>query len=296
MAETANETNQPKGLIWIASYPKSGNTWTRNFLHNLFDVIEDRDSSSHDINRLNQFSTWELNPAYYEELLGKPVADMTRQDVASVRHAVQEQIAERASGVAFVKTHHAMVMDQGRPAINFNVTAGAIYIVRNPLDVAISFSHHMNVDIDTAIVKMAADGLETAMTEKSVYEIYGSWRQHVESWTRKPHRTIYVMRYEDMLADPVKVFGGLARHLRIAPTGVQLEQAIELSSFENLREQEETEGFREKPEHAEKFFRKGTSGQWLNDLTENQIRQIISDHRTQMQRFGYVPKEFGDTG
>lgn len=292
MAETANERGQPKGLIWLASYPKSGNTWTRNFLHNLFDIMEGRDGSGHDINALNQFSTWELNPSYYEELLGKPVMKMSRQEVASVRHTVQAQIAERASGVAFVKTHHALVMDRGRPAINFDVTSGAIYIVRNPLDVAISFSHHMNVDIDTAIEKMAADGLETAMTEKSVYEIYGSWRQHVESWTRKPHRTIYVMRYEDMLAEPEKTFGGLARHLRIAPTAAQLEQAIERSSFENLREQEEAEGFREKPEHAERFFRKGTSGQWREDLTEMQVRQIISDQRTQMQRFGYVPKEY----
>ncbi len=292
MAESAPASTQPKGLIWLASYPKSGNTWTRNILHNLFDVMEGRDSSSHDINRLNQFSTWELNPKRYEELLGKPVTEMTREEVASVRHTVQEQIAEAASGVAFVKTHHAMVMDRGRTAINFDVTSGAIYIVRNPLDVAISFSHHMNVDIDTAIRRMAEDGLETTMSEKAVYEIYGSWRQHVESWTRKPHRTIYVMRYEDMLADPLKTFGGLARHLRIAPAKAQLEKAIELSSFEKLKEQEEAEGFREKPEKAERFFRKGTSGQWREELSEAQIRRIISDQRKQMERFGYVPAEY----
>lgn len=292
MAAAAPKQNQPKGLIWLASYPKSGNTWTRNFLHNLFDVMEGRGSDSHDINRLNQFSTWELNAKHYEELLGKPVADMTREDVASVRHEVQAQLAERANGIAFVKTHHALVLDRGRPAINFDVTSGAIYIVRNPLDVAISFSHHMNVDIDTAIAKMAMDGLETAMSEKSVYEIYGSWRQHVESWTRKPHRTIYVMRYEDMLEKPEETFGGLARHLRIAPTTAQLETAIELSSFEKLKEQEEAEGFREKPEHAERFFRKGTAGQWREDLTAAQVRRIISDQRTQMDRFGYVPREY----
>ena len=117
-----------------------------------------------------------------------------------------------------VKTHHALVMDRGVRTINVDATSGAIYIVRNPLDVAISFAHHMNDTIDTAIEEMATDNLETGVNDRSVYEVYGSWSQHVESWTRKTHRTIYVMRYENMLADPMRVFGGLARHLLLQPT------------------------------------------------------------------------------
>ena len=121
-----------------------------------------------------------------------------------------------------VKTHHALVMDRGVPVINTAVTSGAVYIVRNPLDVAISFAHHMNTDIDTAIEEMAFENLETAVNDKSVYEVYGSWSQHVGSWTRNTHRTIYVMRYENLLADPFRTFGGLARHLLLRPTDAQL--------------------------------------------------------------------------
>jgi uncharacterized protein (DUF924 family) len=182
-------------------------------------------------------------------------------------------------------------MDRGHSTINFAVTSGAIYMVRNPLDVAISLSHHMNKSIDEAITTMAARDVETPVNEKRVYEVYGSWSQHVEGWTRKPHRAIYVMRYEDMLDDPEKTFGGLARHMLIDATPAQLAEAIDKSSFEKLQEQEEKEGFRERPEHAERFFREGRAGQWKETLTPTQIDQIVQDHREQMARFGYLPDQ-----
>ncbi len=138
---------------------------------------------------------------------------------------------------------------------------------------------------------MAIANLETGISDRSVYEVYGSWSQHVESWTRKTHRTIYVMRYENMLADPVRVFGGLARHLLLRPTDEQLRLAIERSSFENLKKQEAKQGFKEKPEKAERFFREGKAGQWHDGLTRRQVRRIVQDHHVQMARFGYLTDE-----
>src|SRR6202040_945653 len=121
--------------------------------------------------------------------------------------------------------------------------------------------------LDDTIITMARINCETPINQKRVYEIYGSWSQHVESWTRKPHRAIYVMRYEDMLAEPEKTFGGLARHLLIDATPAQLADAIDRSSFGRLRKQEEEGGFRERPEHARRFFREGRAGQWKDVLT-----------------------------
>ncbi len=279
--------------MWVASYPKSGNTWTRHFLHNLIAVCEGRSDESHDINEMMRRTTWELFAPPYEDILGKPVTSCSREEIAAVRPLVQQQVAENADGIAFVKTHHALVTDRGYPTINFDVTAGAIYIVRNPLDVAVSFSHHMSGTVDEAIERMALDGLETAISERVIHEVYGSWSQHVESWTRRPHRTIYIMRYEDMLADPEKTFGGLARHLLIGASKPQLDRAIELSSFEILQRQEEENGFLEKPEKAERFFRSGTRGQWRDVLSQRQIRRIIRHNRVQMERFGYLPEAFG---
>ena len=185
---------------------------------------------------MNEFTTWDISAKQYEIHLGKPAKECDRAEIAKVRPIVQKEIAERTEGLAMIKTHHALVMDRGVPTINFAVTSGAVYIVRNPLDVAISFSHHMSSTIDIAIMEMAQKGLETGVSDKSVYEVYGSWSQHVESWTRKPHRTVYVQRYEDMLADPVKTFGALARHLLLRPTPEQLQTAIDRSEFKNLQE------------------------------------------------------------
>lgn len=283
------KSNEVHGIIWLASYPKSGNTWTRNFLHNLINVMGGGNPQTQDINRMNRHSTWEISGRPYEKMLGKSLDQCTREEIASVRHQVQQQIADNADGLAFVKTHHALVMDRKQPTINFDITSGAIYIVRNPLDVAISFSHHLNASIDEAIEQMAIDGLETPINEKSVYEVYGSWSQHVESWTRKAQRTIYVMRYEDMLGNAEATFRGLARHLLLEPSAEQLAQAIELSSFDRLQSQEKEKGFNEKPKDAKRFFRSGKANQWQEELTDQQIDRIVNTHRKQMQRFNYCP-------
>ncbi|MCP4183841.1 MAG: sulfotransferase domain-containing protein [Hyphomicrobiales bacterium] len=284
-----NESRNLHGIIWLASYPKSGNTWTRNFLHNLINVMAGEELGIQDINKMNHLSTWEISGKSYEKLLDKNLNQCTREEIASVRHQVQQQIADDADGLAFVKTHHALVMDRKKPTINFDVTCGAIYIVRNPLDVAISFSHHLNASIDEAIEQMAIEGLETPINEKSVYEVYSSWSQHVESWTRKPQRTIYVMRYEDMLSEPETTFRGLAHHLLLEPSIIQLERSIELSSFEKLQSQETEKGFREKPKDAKLFFRSGRANQWREELNGQQIDRIVKAHRKQMERFNYYP-------
>jgi hypothetical protein len=279
-----------RGILWLASYPKSGNTWTRTFLHNLFALLEGRDAEQ-DINKIHEFTTWDLSAQAYRRYMDEMPSEENRPAIAAARPKVQAAIAAQTNGVAIVKTHHALVEDRGFSTINLAVTSGAIYLVRNPLDVAISFAHHAGADIDETILHMGQKGYETPVTEKAVYEVYTSWSEHVRSWTRRPHRAIHVMRYEDMLADPHAAFGKLARHLVLAPTRKQLETAIERSSFERLREQEAAHGFREKPESAERFFREGRAGQWREKLTRRQVRRIVTDHRQMMQKFFYLTDE-----
>lgn len=276
------------GIVWLASYPKSGNTWTRAFVHNLVHVTSG-ESQVQQINDLNQFSMTSAAKRFFNEILGFSPTDEHLNQIAAARGRVQQYIADTVEGLIFVKTHQALAVDRGYPTINLVVTAGAIYIIRNPLDVAISYAHHLGRSIDEAIDLMNLKNPETTVNEKQVYELYGSWSQHVLSWTRKPHRAIYVMRYEDMLAEPQKTFGALAQHLLFKPSESELDDAIDRSSFDRLREQEEKEGFRERPEKAERFFREGRTGQWKDVLTPQQIQRIVDAHGEQMQRFGYLP-------
>jgi hypothetical protein len=282
--------NTKAGIIWLASYPKSGNTWVRSFLFNLIKLMTGGDPRSQDINAVSELSIWDVSVKRYQEILGMPPHEAGKAAVATARLRVQEAIADELPGISLVKTHNALVMDRGHPTINTKVTSGAVYIVRNPLDVAISFAHHMGKSVDDAIVRMGTRNLETDLNDKSIHEIYGSWSQNVYSWTRRPNPAMFVMRYEDMKREPEKTFGALARHLLMRPSTVQLEEALELSSFDRLREQEDKGGFTMKPATADRFFRKGQVGEWREVLHPAQVDKIIEDHGKQMQRFGYLPK------
>jgi hypothetical protein len=281
-----HDSKGDSGIVWLASYPKSGNTWTRSFLTNLVTTMAGENTGG-SLSEINRFSLGENFTSFFRDILGRDPKD--KAEIAGLRHRVQREIADQFEGMVFVKTHNALLVDQGHSIINFEVTSGAIYIVRNPLDIAISLSHHINTSIDRAIEVMAMENTETPTNDKRVYEVWGSWSQHVESWTRKPHPAIHIMRYEDMLSDSRTAFSKLARHLLLNPTDAELDRAIELSSFENLKNEEQQDGFNEKPEHAERFFREGRAGQWKDILTREQIDRIIRMHRAQMMRFGYLP-------
>jgi hypothetical protein len=293
-AEQCHDQLKP-GIVWLASYPRSGNTWTRNFLHNLFRVLDGKELEPQDINALGEYTLWDVAGPRFERLLGKSLDAASRTEIAATRAKVQQQIADEADAAVFVKTHNMLALDRGHPTIDMGATSGAIYIVRNPLDVAVSFAHHFGVDLDTAIDKMGRRGLETDVTKHAVYEVYGSWSENVMSWTRKPHRAIYVMRYEDMLQRSLETFRGLCRHLLLNPSDPQLTRAIELSSFDRAKEQEAQKGYRERPHQSKAFFRAGHAGQWRQQLSHEQIRRMTTENREQMARFGYLPEGYEST-
>lgn len=277
------------GIVWLASYPRSGNTWTRHFLNNLMDVMAGGGAAPRDINAPTDFTLWDIAAARFETVLGKPADKASRAEIAAARLQVQRLIADEMPEAVLVKTHNALLTDRGHPTINMGATSGALYIVRNPLDVCISFAHHFGIGIDTAIARMARRGLETDVNAEVVHEVYGSWSENVHSWTRRPHKAILVVRYEDMHAAPVATFGGLARHLLLDPTHEQLVRAIALSSFGEAKRQEGEKGYRERPKQSKAFFREGRAEQWREVLSAAQVRRIVEVHREQMARFGYVP-------
>jgi Sulfotransferase domain len=272
------------GIVWLASYPKSGNTWTRNFLHNLLRPQAD----SHDINAMQHLTAYENSRRWFDGLIPRPLAECSAEEIAPLRPRAQERLAAEAPGLVFVKTHNALVKEFGHPVINSAVTAGAIYIVRHPLDVAVSFAHHLATTTDNAIEKMNTTGLQTPNTERTAYEVYGSWSEHVATWTQRPHQGLHIMRYEDMLAKPEATFRQLCDFLLLAPTRAALLEAIEKSSFERLKEQEKERGFFEKPAQAKDFFRVGRAGAWREHLTAEQVRVVMEINRAQAQRFGYT--------
>ncbi len=284
--------SKPRGIIWLASYPRSGNTWTRAFIHALVNIVRDPDFSDLDINRIEEYSASESAAEQYRTFLGKPAFRSSPEEIAAVRPRVQSEIIARLKRPVFIKTHNANAVDHGHPLINMSVSAGAVYVLRNPLDVAISFARFRNISIDQAIDDMATSAFGVATNRDNVHVITGSWTEHVRSWTDRPHPVVLVVRYEDLVDKPAESFGAIARHLLMTPTTEQLDKAIALAGFETLRDQEAAAGFVEKPETSpEPFFRVGKAGQWRDVLTAEQVDRVVSAHRAMMQKFRYLPEQ-----
>lgn len=284
------DPNDPRGIVWIASYPKSGNTWIRVFLHHLLRQADGRPLEDRDIDELGRTSSSAAGRVdLYERHLGKIVTVADQRELAPVRPRVQAAMVEEAGRVIFVKTNSFLGRVFDQPLINRNVSAGGIYIVRNPLDVAISFAAHQNIPVDRAIKSLGATLNASHSTQYRASEIWGSWSENVGSWTTDSPPVILVMRYEDLLAGPRDRFGEIVSHLRLDVTDAQIDEAVALSSFDRLKAQEIAGGFAERAEGNKSFFREGRANQWREVLSPEQVERIVNDHGEQMSRFGYLP-------
>lgn len=276
------------GIIWLASYPKSGNTWMRSFLHNLLRNTQ----QPVDINELDHFCLGESSSAWYQHYLNGPPETADHELIARVRGHVHRDFTKVFPDSVFVKTHNFLGEWHGYPLHNMDVTVGGIYVLRNPLDVVLSMTHHYGIDIDHAIYRMANKGALSEAGESHIPEFHSSWSQHVASWTMHPNPQLHVVRYEDLKKNPRKHFKKVSSFLGLKPTKDRLDRAIKHSSFKTLKKQEESQGFKEKSEHAQSFFREGRSEQWRTKLTDDQVKEVISVHGEQMERFDYIPKGY----
>ncbi|MCP4386364.1 MAG: sulfotransferase domain-containing protein [Hyphomicrobiales bacterium] len=284
------DPNDPRGIVWIASYPKSGNTWVRVFLHHLLRLANGRPLEDHDIDELARTSSAAAGRVeLYERFLGKPPLYADPRAIAEVRPRVQQAMVEEAGRIIYVKTHSFLGRVFDQPLINLKVSAGGLYIVRNPLDVAVSLSSHLGVSIDAAIKSLSVTLNASIASQDRAPEIWGSWSENVGSWTTDIPPVILVVRYEDLLADARSRFGDVVRHLRLDVTDDQIDEAVALSSFDRLQAMESTGGFLERLSENVPFFREGRADQWREVLSPEQVERIVTDHGEQMGRFGYLP-------
>ena len=272
------------GLVWLASYPKSGNTWVRIFLANLFANLPDPVN----INTLTNFTFGDNRADLYERVAGKPFESLSEEDQNRLRPKVHRLIAGARPESLFVKTHSALANVGGIPTITPDVTQGAVYIVRNPLDTAVSYAHHLNVGIDQSVALMGEADSRLASGGRLGFQFLDSWSGHVRSWLEAPGLKPHVMRFEDMTNTPEATFGALCGFLRLPQDRQRLKKAIRFSSFKVLSRQESKLGFKERPPEAERFFRQGTVGGWRQVLSQENVDKLVSDHGEVMRRFGYL--------
>lgn len=272
--------NSLQRIIWLASFPKSGNTWLRSFLAQYFMP----EGKAPDINSLKQFTTADVRQDFFDRAAGRRFEAADFDDWLRTRVKAVRLIAASKTGHHFVKTHCQVQRIGPIDVIDPAVTAAAIHVIRNPFDVAPSYARHLAISVDEAIDKMLSPQALNA-TETRIFEIVGRWDDHAASWQGAKGLPLHAMRYEDMKADTERAFRGLLSFLQAPVKDGQLRRAIRATSFEALRKQEDTQGFVEKPAGMDRFFAKGQAGAWREDLTPAQVARLREGFLPALERW-----------
>ena len=277
-----------KKIYWLASYPKSGNTWFRIFLANYLSNTDKPIS-------INEISTGSIasSRTVFDNISALTATDLTQDEVDLLRPDIYREMALEIESVGYHKVHDAYTLNTKNKALfPADVSKAVIYFIRNPLDVALSYANHSSISIDKSISLLNNSEHELSKSKNKlsdqVRQKLLSWSQHVNSWINQTEIPVLVMRYEDMLNDAYACFKTALEFLEIECDDAKLIQAIEFSSFQELKKQENEIGFKEKPIKTKSFFKSGESGKWKSELNELQIEKIINNNKEVMKKYNYL--------
>lgn len=276
------------GFHWIASYPKSGNTWLRLALRAL--IHPDR---ALDLASTSGFAPNASQRADLEEVLDLESGDLTPAEFQSLRPIAYRAMAARAVRPLYRKVHDAWTLTaDGTPLSPPEVTLGSLYIVRDPRDVAVSWAHFASVGLEEAIAALCdPDAVLQARPDQPALNFPQRllcWSGHARSWLDAPGRPCCLLRYEDMLADPAAALRRAACYAGIPQDDAHVQRAVTATRFDVLRMQEATHGFDGGQPRGVTFFRSGRAGGWREALSRRQAARIENVHHDMMARFGYT--------
>ena len=278
-------------IFWLASYPKSGNTWIRMFLRSYF-LSSDQKFSLNEKGNLNfevsNFPTPELlKNAKIDHLDFKNIAKnwITLQDIINLNGKLN-----------FLKTHNGNYNLGNYPFTNSDNTIGGIYIVRDPRDVVLSYANHIGVNneestsILTGVEAFEEEYFDESAKVKYRKTLMGSWSMNYLSWKRYKGRKIHLMKYENLVENPKKNFFKMLEYINsIVQINIdqdKITKAVEQTAFNNLQNLEEKEGFTEAG--MGKFFRKGKVGEWKEKLDLKLVEKIENNFRKEMKELNYL--------
>ncbi len=276
-------------IIWLASYPKSGNTWVKLFLSAY--LGNHNTSTPFNINKmLIPFSLFPTN-----NLIKNFKFDFSNfENIAEHWIQMQEHLNLSNRENIFVKTHNAMCTINGNKFTNKQNSLGAIYLVRDPRDIIISYSSFLKKSYDAVVTHL----LNSQSFEKSYingkqynFTLTGSWSDNYNSWKNYKVIEVLIIKYEDMISDTQNTFTKIIKYLNkidnVKIDNEKIKNCINITSFKNLRKIEEEKGFIEKGV-GEFFFRKGKVGDWKEKLNQDLVKKIEEKFKKEMQELNYL--------
>ena len=281
-------------FCYIVSYPKSGNTWCRVFIQRLidlkkeFELQKDSKMNKFDINRDLNTGSIISSRSWIDDQLGIESSDLTTKELDPIRCELGSTSEFYSNLLRFHKVHdmYKSPFSKGKPIVS-NKCLGAIYIVRNPLDIVISLKHFFNFDIEESIDFILNENSQLNSHHYQANQFLGSWGNHVLSWTEQKDIPLLVIKYEDLLNSPNKYFFQISKFLDLSESQKLIDKAIKESSFNKLQKLEEEGGFIEKPKSCKKFFRSGRIGEGVKLLDEKQIKRITDSFKYQLDLLRY---------
>lgn len=273
-----------QSIVWLASYPKSGNTWIRAFLANYL-FAKNTPLSINDIRKLG---VGDSVPAMYQHFCSDKIDASVIDQYLSVRNKVLQAIVNNKATINFVKTHNANIKVNGQALIPVKHTRGAVYIIRNPLDVVVSFSKQLSLDYEQTSQFICQSDRMLDGNPTTTPQFFSDWSTHVESWTENQTLDHCFLRYEDLIEEPECQFKRLLEWIGLPFDKRTLIKAINFTEFKELKNQEKRYGFDENASTLP-FFNTGKPGQWRHTLTKSQIDKIVHCHQGMMTKYNYLP-------
>lgn len=277
-----------KQIIWIASYPKSGNTWVRMFLDAYFlgelDINDMVCSVSDDTVFRHQIGDGS-DPRQYPIDIQQMLRPMGL--VRLVRAWEENHFADIP---LFVKTHNCNMIANGIEQIPEAVTKKVIHIVRDPRDVLPSFAKHMGSTHDEALEHMQ-DKFRVLFGERAgkMADFISDWGRNAKSYLQTDTHYVKTFRYEDMRKDPKKKFTEILEFAEVPVDEQRLEKALELVDISNIQKREKQDGFKEaSPKNKDGFFGGGGKVGWQNKISIKHARQLEKSFGPIMKKLNYV--------
>lgn len=274
--------------VWLASYPKSGNTWLRCIVDSLA-----HGGAPPNLLMLNRRYPWSAGRIWLEHATDVPTSDLTPAELSALLVAVRRDLfrpgtlaAQESPQAGVVKVH-----ERFDPAL-FPGAGKAIYVVRDPRDIAPSLADHTGMSLNAAVTQMGRDAPATrkdiSRWTAGVEEAIGAWCDHVESWLDGFPGPLLLLRYETLLDDPMEETARIARFLGLPDDTRTLAATVASNRFAALRAEEDRAGFNERGERQHRFFRQGRAGVWAESLTDAHCAAIVQRHGHVMARLGYA--------
>ena len=268
-------------IIWIASYPKSGNTYLRSFIASYY-YSEDGNFNFDQLLKIHQFPNIKFSK----------LEPKTNKE-ASKNWMFNQNTFFSKDKLNLVKTHSCLYPYEGNSFTSKNQTLGAIYIVRDPRNLITSLTHHYVIDYKKAIEKMS--DTNCSLLEKSHDNDYSnftylsSWSNHYKSWKNNSEFKTLFIKYEDLRKNKIEIFKKIIFFINeVTGDNKKIDErkfynSIKTTSFSNLKNKELNEGFEEsvyskKTGKKINFFNLGFNNRWQKILPleiKNQTNEIF---------------------